>query len=74
MNLEQLILKLRVEEENRKNEKTDWSSMEAKANVIEGSTSKPKFSHNHKKGKTAAKRASTAPKAVMFKKKIQGSC
>ncbi|XP_050387501.1 uncharacterized protein LOC126803807 [Argentina anserina] len=40
MNLEQLILKLRVEEENQKNEKSDWSSMEAKANVIEGSASR----------------------------------
>ena len=48
--------------------------MEAKANVIEGNTSRSKFSHNQKKGKDNAKRALTAPKAVMFKKKIQGAC
>ncbi|KAL6189128.1 hypothetical protein ACLB2K_040518 [Fragaria x ananassa] len=73
MNLEQLILKHRVEEENRKNERFDFSSMEAKANAIEGSNSKPKFSQNNKKGK-AAKKAFTAPKAATFKKKIQGGC
>ena len=35
MSFEQLILKLRVEEKNRENEKSEFSSMEAKANVIE---------------------------------------
>ncbi|KAB2632504.1 DNA polymerase zeta catalytic subunit-like [Pyrus ussuriensis x Pyrus communis] len=34
--MDQLILKLRVEEDHRKNEKYDVSSLEAKANVVEG--------------------------------------
>ncbi|KAL6145381.1 hypothetical protein ACLB2K_056069 [Fragaria x ananassa] len=34
--MENLILKFRVEEGNRVNEKSDVSSMEAKANIVEG--------------------------------------
>ncbi|XP_062021162.1 uncharacterized protein LOC133737666 [Rosa rugosa] len=75
MNLDELILKLHVEEDHCKNEKYDMTFMEAKTNVVEGSTSKSKFPHNQKKkGKVAAKRAFTALKANTFKKKIQGGC
>ncbi|XP_070682532.1 uncharacterized protein [Malus domestica] len=51
MNLEDLIVRLRIEEDNRKNEKGLVSSMEAKANVVEGSSSKqrPKFQKTKKK-------------------------
>ena len=39
MSMDQLILKLRVENDHRKNEKYDVSSLEAKANVVEGGDS-----------------------------------
>ncbi|XP_010422249.1 PREDICTED: putative leucine-rich repeat receptor-like serine/threonine-protein kinase At2g24130 [Camelina sativa] len=68
--LEQLILKLRVEEENRKNEKSEFSSMEAKANVVEGNSSKFK---GFKKNKNV-KRTFIPPKGSNFKKKPQGAC
>ncbi|XP_068338880.1 uncharacterized protein [Pyrus communis] len=53
MTLEDLIVRLRIEEYNRKNEKGLVSSMEAKANVVEGSSSKqrPKFQKTKKKEK-----------------------
>ncbi|XP_050379990.1 uncharacterized protein LOC126797398 [Argentina anserina] len=42
MNFEQLDLKLRVEEDNRKNEKADAISLEPTANMVGGSPSKAK--------------------------------
>ena len=53
MIVEDLIVRLRIEEDNRKNEKGLISSMEAKANVVEGSSSKrrPKFQKIKKKEK-----------------------
>ncbi|KAG7552374.1 Zinc finger CCHC-type [Arabidopsis thaliana x Arabidopsis arenosa] len=70
MSLEQLILKLRVEEENRKNEKSEFSSMEAKANVIEGNSSKFKGFKKNKNGK----KPFIPPKGSNFKNKPQGAC
>ncbi|XP_009354310.1 uncharacterized protein LOC103945456 [Pyrus x bretschneideri] len=51
MTLEDLIVRLKIEEDNRKNEKGLVSCMETKANVIEGSSSKqrPKFQKIKKK-------------------------
>ncbi|XP_010484917.1 PREDICTED: uncharacterized protein LOC104763208 [Camelina sativa] len=69
MSLEQLILKLRVQEENRKNEKFEFSLMEAKANVVEGNISKFK---GFKKKKNV-KRTFIPPKGSNFKKKLQGA-
>ena len=43
MSFEQLILKLRVEEDKRMNEKADATSLEPNANMVTGSTSKSKF-------------------------------
>lgn len=70
MSLEQLILKLRVEEENRKNEKSEFSSMEARANVVEGNSSKFKGSKKNKN----VKNTFISPKGSNFKKKPQGAC
>ncbi|KAG7564246.1 Zinc finger CCHC-type [Arabidopsis suecica] len=70
MSFEQLILKLRVEEENRKNEKSDFSSMEAKANVIEGNNFKSKGFKKNKNGK----KPFILPKGSNFKRKPQGAC
>ncbi|XP_070665186.1 uncharacterized protein [Malus domestica] len=71
MTLEDLIVRLRIEEDNRKNEKGLVSSMEAKANVVEGSSSKqrPKFQ------KTKKKESHYIPGAKgKYFKKIKGSC
>ncbi|XP_050151611.1 uncharacterized protein LOC126626348 [Malus sylvestris] len=74
MSMDQLILKLRVEEDHRKNEKYDVSSLEAKANVMEGSDSHKARHHQKNKGKdAAAKKALTAVKRKTFKK-IKGGC
>lgn len=70
MSLEQLILKFHVEEENRKNENSEYSSMEAKANVVEGDNSKFKSFKNNKK----VKKPFTFPKGINFKKKSQSAC
>ncbi|XP_070664532.1 uncharacterized protein [Malus domestica] len=53
MTLEDLIVRLRIKEDNRKNEKVLVSSMKAKASVVEGSSSKqrPKFQKIKKKEK-----------------------
>ncbi|CAN6716595.1 unnamed protein product [Malus baccata var. baccata] len=50
MTLKDLIVRLRIEEDNIKNEKGLVSTMEAKANVVEGSSSKqrPKFQKTKK--------------------------
>ncbi|KAM1915813.1 hypothetical protein ACFX13_035628 [Malus domestica] len=71
MTLEDLIVKLRIEEDNRKNEKSLISSMEAKAKVVKGSSSKqrPKFQKTKKKEKHFIPGA----KGKDFKK-IRGSC
>ena len=74
MDLGELVLKIRVEEDHRRNEKTDMS-MEAGANIIEGSTSQGKrpLLPQKNKGKAVAKQALTAPKFKNFKKN-KGSC
>ncbi|KAM1627413.1 hypothetical protein ACFXTN_014270 [Malus domestica] len=71
MTLEDLIVRLRIEEDNKKNEKGMVSSMEAKANVVEGSSSKqrPKFQKTKKKEKNFV----PGVKGKDFKK-IKGSC
>ncbi|CAL2253197.1 unnamed protein product [Prunus armeniaca] len=71
MSMEDLILRLRVEEDHRKGDKGEVPVMEAKANVVE--TSKPKFQNN--KGKKVAKNygKTHAPKGKDFKK-IKGAC
>ncbi|XP_024963178.1 uncharacterized protein LOC112503353 [Cynara cardunculus var. scolymus] len=43
MSFGQLVLKLRVEDDNRKSEKTDGSSIDPNANFVGGNSSKPKF-------------------------------
>ncbi|KAB2625695.1 hypothetical protein D8674_017355 [Pyrus ussuriensis x Pyrus communis] len=73
MSMDQLILKLRVEEDHRKNEKYDVSSLEAKANVVEGGDSHKARHHQKNKGKDVAKKAMTAVKGKTFKK-IKGGC
>ncbi|CAN6715914.1 unnamed protein product [Malus baccata var. baccata] len=61
MSMDQLILKLRVEEDHHKNEKYDVSSLEAKANVVEGSELHKAVHHHKNKGKDAvAKKTLTA--------------
>ncbi|KAM2441927.1 hypothetical protein PS1_023086 [Malus domestica] len=73
MSMDQLILKLHMEEDHRRKEKYDVSSLEAKANVVEGGDSH-KARHNQKnKGKDVAKKALTAVKGKTFKK-IEGGC
>ncbi|TQE08632.1 hypothetical protein C1H46_005724 [Malus baccata] len=73
MSMDQLILKLRVEEDHRRNEKYDVSSLEAKANVVERGDSH-KARHNQKnKGKDVTKKALTTVKGKTFKK-IKGGC
>lgn len=79
MDFEQLVLKLRVEEGSRNNEKADVISMEANANMIEGSPSKAKFQKY--KGKNVAAKLSFAaaskplsPQKKAFKKPKTGSC
>ncbi|CAL2246291.1 unnamed protein product [Prunus armeniaca] len=71
MSMEDMILRLRVEEDHRKGDKGEVPVMEAKANVVE--TSKPKFQNN--KGKKVAKNygKTHAPKGKDFKK-IKGAC
>ncbi|CAN6724489.1 unnamed protein product [Malus baccata var. baccata] len=72
LSMDQLILKLRVEEDHRKNEKCDVSSLEAKANVMEGGDSH-KARHNQKnKGKDVVKKALMAVKGKTFKKIKEG--
>ncbi|RVW83338.1 Retrovirus-related Pol polyprotein from transposon TNT 1-94 [Vitis vinifera] len=60
MNLEELIVRLRIEEDNRKSEKKRNNSMEAKANVIEqGPKTNKKRKHgdqNQNQGSNAAKK------------------
>ncbi|RVW73229.1 Retrovirus-related Pol polyprotein from transposon TNT 1-94 [Vitis vinifera] len=60
MNLEELIVRLRIEEDNRKSEKKGNNSMEAKANVIEqGPKTNKKRKHgdqNQNQGSNAAKK------------------
>ncbi|CAN6685155.1 unnamed protein product [Malus baccata var. baccata] len=73
MSMDQLIFKLHVEEDRRRNEKYDVSSLEAKANVVERGDSY-KARHNKKnKGNDVAKKAPTVVKGKTFKK-IKGGC
>ncbi|XP_068331482.1 uncharacterized protein [Pyrus communis] len=73
MSMDQLILKLGVEEDHRKNEKYDVSLLETKANVVEGGDLHKARHHQKKKGKDAAKKGLTAVKGKTFKK-IEESC
>ncbi|XP_071921841.1 uncharacterized protein [Coffea arabica] len=68
-----LILRLRIEEDHRKGDKNDTPSMEAKANMIEGSSSKSKFQKNKGKKKVRGAGNTMAPKGKNFKR-IRGSC
>ncbi|GKB35228.1 hypothetical protein Tco_0880170 [Tanacetum coccineum] len=52
MSFEQLVLKIRVEEDNRMNEKVDVISIEPNANMVRESSSKSK-SNNKNKGKNS---------------------
>ncbi|KAJ9544243.1 hypothetical protein OSB04_023950 [Centaurea solstitialis] len=45
MTFDQLVLKLRVEEDNRKTEKDDGTSLDPNANMVTGNTSKEKFNN-----------------------------
>ncbi|XP_021802755.1 uncharacterized protein LOC110746825 [Prunus avium] len=74
MNMEDLILRLQVEEDHRKGDKNDVSALEANANIVEGKTFKPKDQSKKNTGKNFNKQAAAlAPKAKDFKK-IKGSC
>lgn len=54
MSFEQLVLRIRVEEDNRLNEKADANSLEPSANFVDrGNTSRPKNNYDNKKGKYA---------------------
>ncbi|KAM1053111.1 hypothetical protein ACFX2C_000644 [Malus domestica] len=68
MSMDQLILKLRVEEDHRKNEKYDVLSLEAKANVVEGGDSHKARHHQKNKGDDVAKKALTTVIGKTFKK------
>ena len=70
MSMDQLILKLCVEEDHHENEKYDVSSLEAKANVVEGGDSHKARHYQKNKGKDAAKKALTAAKGKTFKKAL----
>uniref|UniRef100_UPI0005CAD082 uncharacterized protein LOC105351832 n=1 Tax=Fragaria vesca subsp. vesca TaxID=101020 RepID=UPI0005CAD082 len=81
MNFEQLVLKLLVEEDNRKNEKADAISLEPTANMVGGSPSKAKFQKNKGKSVAAAKPTFVAgknplapQKTKVFKKPQMGGC
>ena len=77
MSFEQLVLRIRVEEDNRLNEKADANSLEPSANFVgEASTSRTK--HNNKKGKQGSKNSSKdgknhGPNKKNFKKN-SGPC
>ena len=70
MTMEDLILRLRVEEDHRKGDKNEAPIIEAKANMAEGKTSIQKFQKSKGKKRAAYPHA---PKGKDFKK-IKGSC
>ena len=80
MNFEQLVLKLRVEEDNLKNEKVDAISLEPTANMVGGSPPKAKFQKNKGKGVAAkplfiaGKNPLVPQKSKAFKKPQIGGC
>lgn len=72
MTMEDLVLKLRVQEDHLKSEKqNNGSDFEAKANIVEGESSKPKFNNQKFKGNKFA--VKLAPNTKNFKK-IKGGC
>ncbi|XP_040367275.1 uncharacterized protein LOC121050607 [Rosa chinensis] len=72
MTMEDLVLKLRVQEDHLKSEKQpDGSVIEAKANMVEGETSKPKFKGQKFKGNKHDVKYATKTKNF---NKIKGSC
>ncbi|XP_040373797.1 uncharacterized protein LOC112195949 isoform X1 [Rosa chinensis] len=62
MNFEQLVLKLPVEEDHRRSERADATSMEPTANMVGGSPSKAKFQKNKGKNDVAKPTLATAAK------------
>ncbi|KAM1331757.1 hypothetical protein ACFX2H_043878 [Malus domestica] len=73
ISMDQLILKLCVEDDHHKNEKYDVSSLEAKANVVEGGDLHKAKHHQKNKGKDVAKKALTAAKGKTFTKIKKGN-
>ncbi|CAL8992015.1 unnamed protein product [Prunus brigantina] len=73
MTLDDLVLKLRVEQDHRINAKVDSVSSEAKANIVEGRASarKPKDNSQKNKGKSYSNKLASNNKKF---KKIKGSC
>ncbi|KAM7484120.1 hypothetical protein LguiA_000129 [Lonicera macranthoides] len=73
MGIEDLVLRLRIEEDNKGSEKrgADTTSFAAKANVVEHGQSSRKNNYNNNKGKGKV----LGPKGGIFKKpKFQGKC
>lgn len=73
MNMEDLILELRVEEDHMKGHKHDVS-LEAKSSYFEGETSTPRPNSQKNKGKKSNKQSIYTPKAKNSKKMIKGCC
>ncbi|KAI5324680.1 hypothetical protein L3X38_033753 [Prunus dulcis] len=72
MSLEDLILRLRIEEDNRISKKKGVvSNMEAKANIVESNPSKQKY--NSQKNNKSAKKFVPGAKGKDFKR-IKGGC
>ncbi|XP_073270454.1 uncharacterized protein [Primulina huaijiensis] len=68
MNVEELIVRLRIEEDNKSSERRLFSSTAAKANVVEhGQSSK-------KRTFFSSKRLNLGPKGGISKKKFSGKC
>lgn len=74
MSMEDLVLKLRVQEDHLISEKqAEDTAFSAKANIVEGESSKPKFKSQNNNGKGKKNNFKVAAKAKDFKK-IKGSC
>ncbi|KAI5353037.1 hypothetical protein L3X38_005929 [Prunus dulcis] len=73
MTLDDMVLKLRVEQDHRIIAKVDGVSPEAKANIVEGKASAGKPNYNSQKNKDKSYSNKLAPNSKNFKK-IKGSC
>ncbi|XP_022888917.1 uncharacterized protein LOC111404326 [Olea europaea var. sylvestris] len=72
MNVEELVVRLQIEEDNKSSEKKWFNHGVAKANVVElGQSSK---NYKNKSGSSAGKRTKQGPKGGIVKKKFQGKC
>ncbi|XP_075494791.1 uncharacterized protein LOC142532361 [Primulina tabacum] len=69
MNVEELIVRLRIEEDNKSSERRLFSSVAAKANVIEHGQSSKKRTFS-----TSNKKFNMGPKGGISKKKFSGKC